>query len=88
MKRMLEIIFVRFEYYKHSKIIFILELGPSVLEYFNDLNTLSLMVDTFSPYVDDWEVIGAEVPSGSSNEDIRRYIEYSKDMNAAFNWLQ
>lgn len=46
------------------------------------------MVNTFSPYVDDWEVIGAEMPSGSTNEDIRRYIEYSKDMNAAFNWLQ
>ncbi|XP_069961697.1 uncharacterized protein [Bactrocera oleae] len=62
--------------------------GSSISEYFNDLNTLSLMVNTFSPYVDDWEVIGAEMPSGSTNEDIRRYIEYSKDMNAAFNWLQ
>ncbi|XP_011178296.2 uncharacterized protein LOC105209555 [Zeugodacus cucurbitae] len=65
-----------------------IELGPSVSEYFNDLNTLNLMVDTFTPYVDDWEVIGAEIPSGSTNEEIRRYIEYSKDMNAAFNWLQ
>ncbi|XP_011211504.2 uncharacterized protein LOC105231751 [Bactrocera dorsalis] len=64
------------------------EFGTSVAEYFNDLNTLSLMVDTFGPYVDDWEVTGAEMPSGSTNEDIRRYIEYSKDMNTAFNWLQ
>lgn len=46
------------------------------------------MVDTFNPYVDDWEVTGAEIPSGSSIEEVKRYIEMSRDINAAFNWLQ
>ncbi|XP_067619705.1 uncharacterized protein [Eurosta solidaginis] len=64
------------------------DFGPSVSEYLNDLKTLSLMVDTFNPYVDDWEITGAEIPSSSSNEEIKRFIELSKDMSAAFNWKQ
>ncbi|XP_036344560.1 uncharacterized protein LOC118753791, partial [Rhagoletis pomonella] len=64
------------------------EFGPGIKEYFNDLNTLNLIVDTFNPYVDDWEVTGAEIPSGSSSEEVKRYIEMSRDINAAFNWLQ
>ncbi|XP_054736446.1 uncharacterized protein LOC129243436 [Anastrepha obliqua] len=64
------------------------EFGPSVTEYLNDLNTLNLMVDSFNPYVDDWEVTGAEIPLGSTSDEVKRYIESSKDLSAAFNWLQ
>ncbi|XP_004534304.1 uncharacterized protein LOC101451833 [Ceratitis capitata] len=64
------------------------EFGSSASAYLNDLNTLNLMVDTFKPYVDDWELTGAEMPSATSSEDVRRFIEHNKNMHAAFNWLQ
>ncbi|XP_001358544.4 uncharacterized protein [Drosophila pseudoobscura] len=57
-------------------------------DYVQELRTLKLMTDTFKPYVDDWRVMGADISAGSSAEETRRYVDMSKDLNAAFGWTQ
>ncbi|KAH8312159.1 hypothetical protein KR044_009626 [Drosophila immigrans] len=57
-------------------------------DYVQELSTLKLMTDTFSPYVDNWLVMGADISAGSSVEETRKYVDMSKDLNAAFGWTQ
>ncbi|XP_034487584.1 uncharacterized protein LOC117791805 [Drosophila innubila] len=57
-------------------------------DYVQELSTLKLMTDTFSPYVDSWQVMGADISAGSSAEETRKYVDMSKDLNAAFGWTQ
>ncbi|XP_030559106.1 uncharacterized protein LOC115761479 [Drosophila novamexicana] len=57
-------------------------------DYVQELSTLKLMTDTFSPYVDNWRVMGADISAGSSAEETRKYVDMSKDLNAAFGWTQ
>lgn len=57
-------------------------------DYVRELNTLKLMTDTFAPYVDSWGVMGADISAGSSVEETRKYVDMSKDVNAAFGWTQ
>ncbi|KAL7727758.1 hypothetical protein ACLKA6_008090 [Drosophila palustris] len=57
-------------------------------DYVQELSTLKLMTDTFSPYVDNWQVMGADISAGSSAEETRKYVDMSKDLNAAFGWTQ
>ncbi|EDV93301.1 GH19226 [Drosophila grimshawi] len=57
-------------------------------DYVQELTTLKLMTDTFSPYVDSWRVMGADISAGSSAEETRKYVDMSKDLNAAFGWTQ
>ncbi|XP_030370825.1 uncharacterized protein LOC115621345 [Scaptodrosophila lebanonensis] len=57
-------------------------------DYVRELNTLKLMSDTFKPYVDDWRVMGADISAGSSAPETRRYVDMTKDVNAAFGWTQ
>ncbi|XP_034661523.1 uncharacterized protein LOC117897048 [Drosophila subobscura] len=57
-------------------------------DYVQELRTLKLMTDTFKPYVDDWQVMGADISAGSSADETRRYVDMSKDLNAAFGWTQ
>ncbi|XP_060645507.1 uncharacterized protein LOC132784120 [Drosophila nasuta] len=57
-------------------------------DYVQELSTLKLMTDTFSPYVDSWLVMGADISAGSSAEETRKYVDMSKDLNAAFGWTQ
>lgn len=57
-------------------------------DYVQELSTLKLMTDTFSPYVDNWHVMGADISAGSSAEETRKYVDMSKDLNAAFGWTQ
>ena len=46
------------------------------------------MVDSFRPYVDDWQIMGADISAGSSAEETRRYLDMTKDLNAAYGWAQ
>ncbi|XP_016948360.1 uncharacterized protein LOC108023410 [Drosophila biarmipes] len=57
-------------------------------DYIQELRTLKLMTDTFKPYVDDWQVMGADISAGSSPDETKRYVEMSKDLNTAFGWTQ
>ncbi|KAH8417446.1 hypothetical protein KR222_000051 [Zaprionus bogoriensis] len=57
-------------------------------DYVQELNTLKLMTDTFGRYVDSWRVMGADISAGSSAEETRKYVDMSKDVNAAFGWTQ
>ncbi|ALC46096.1 CG14309 [Drosophila busckii] len=57
-------------------------------DYVQELNTLKLMTDTFRPYVDDWRVMGADISAGSSVEETKKYVDMSRDVNAAYGWTQ
>ncbi|EDW80570.1 uncharacterized protein Dwil_GK11492 [Drosophila willistoni] len=57
-------------------------------DYVQELSTLKLMTDTFKPYVDNWRVMGADISAGSTADETRKYVEMSKDLNAAFGWTQ
>ncbi|XP_017039772.1 uncharacterized protein LOC108087101 [Drosophila ficusphila] len=57
-------------------------------DYIQELRTLKLMTDTFKPYVDDWRLMGADISAGSSADETKRYVDMSKDLNAAFGWTQ
>ncbi|KAH8382341.1 hypothetical protein KR009_002965 [Drosophila setifemur] len=57
-------------------------------DYVQELRTLKLMTDTFKPYVDDWRVMGADISAGSSADETKRYVDMSKDLNAAYGWTQ
>ncbi|XP_017035955.1 uncharacterized protein [Drosophila kikkawai] len=57
-------------------------------DYVQELRTLKLMTDTFKPYVDDWQLMGADISAGSSADETKRYVDISKDLNTAFGWTQ
>lgn len=46
------------------------------------------MVDSFKHAVLNWQTIGADISPGSSPEETGRYVEMSRDLNAAYGWIQ
>lgn len=57
-------------------------------DYVSELKTFNLMVDSFKQSVTNWQTIGADISAGSSPEETRRYVEMSRDLNAAYGWIQ
>lgn len=46
------------------------------------------MVDSFRDADNNWQIMGADISSGSSPDETRRYIEMSRDLNTAFGWVE
>lgn len=46
------------------------------------------MVESFKQSVTNWQTMGADISAGSSPDETRRYVEMSRDLNAAYGWIQ
>ncbi|XP_073816706.1 uncharacterized protein [Musca autumnalis] len=57
-------------------------------DYVNELKTFNLMVDSYRDADNNWQIMGADISSGSSPDETRRYIEMSRDLNTAFGWVE
>ncbi|XP_037943903.1 uncharacterized protein LOC119676719 [Teleopsis dalmanni] len=57
-------------------------------DYVAELKTFNLMVESFKSYVDDWQIMGADISSGSTADETRQYIEISQDLNSALGWTE
>ncbi|XP_058982868.1 uncharacterized protein LOC101898197 isoform X2 [Musca domestica] len=57
-------------------------------DYVNELKTFNLMVDSFRDADNNWQIMGADISSGSSPDETRRYIEMSRNLNTAFGWVE
>ncbi|XP_059217813.1 uncharacterized protein LOC106095284 isoform X2 [Stomoxys calcitrans] len=56
-------------------------------DYVNDMKTFNLMVESFRETDTNWQIMGADISSGSSPDETKEYVQMSKDLNTAFGWI-